>query len=51
MHDHMEQSQTAAGGNYPQGAITDIVFVGDIDGQPFPNSPASASGTNRRGRN
>jgi hypothetical protein len=38
MHDHMEQSQTAAGGNYPQGAITDIMFLGDIDKVPFPGS-------------
>lgn len=36
MHDHMEQSQTAAGGNYPQGSITDITFLGDIDKVPFP---------------
>lgn len=37
MHDHMEQSQTAAGGNYPQGDVTDITFLGDLDKVPFPN--------------
>jgi FtsP/CotA-like multicopper oxidase with cupredoxin domain len=28
MHCHIEMSQTAAGGNYPQGAITDWVLLG-----------------------
>jgi hypothetical protein len=37
MHDHMEQSQTAAGGNYPQGDLTDMYFIGDLDKVPFPN--------------
>lgn len=37
MHDHMEMSQTAIGGNYPQGLMTDIVFLGDLDKQPFPH--------------
>ncbi len=52
MHNHIEQSQTAAGGNYPQGDISDLIFLGDVDKVPFPGSAASASGTNRnRGRN
>lgn len=37
MHDHTEQSQTAAGGNYPQGDVTDFIFLGDVDKVPFPN--------------
>lgn len=37
MHCHMEVSQTAAGGNYPQGSITHFNFTGDIDGVNFPN--------------
>lgn len=37
MHCHMEPSQTAAGGNYPQGSVTDIYFEGDLDGVDFPN--------------
>jgi FtsP/CotA-like multicopper oxidase with cupredoxin domain len=37
MHCHMEPSQTAAGGNYPQGALTHVSFLGDIDGVDFPN--------------
>lgn len=36
MHCHNEPSQTAAGGNYPQGAVTHIEFLGDIDGVDFP---------------
>jgi hypothetical protein len=52
MHNHTEQSQTAAGGNYPQGDITDLIFLGDVDKVCFPGSPCSGSGTNRsRGRN
>jgi hypothetical protein len=39
MHDHVEQSQTAAGGNYPQGDVTDIIFLGDLDKVPFPKPP------------
>jgi len=39
MHCHMEPSQTAAGGNYPQGAVTHIDFLGDVDGIDFPNVP------------
>ena len=37
MHCHNEPSQTAAGGNYPQGAVTHIEFLGDIDGVDFPH--------------
>jgi len=37
MHCHMEPSQTAAGGNYPQGTLTHVSFLGDIDGVDFPN--------------
>jgi FtsP/CotA-like multicopper oxidase with cupredoxin domain len=37
MHCHMEQSQTAAGGNYPQGTVTHFGFLGDIDGVDFPD--------------
>ncbi|MCM2357933.1 MAG: multicopper oxidase domain-containing protein [Geobacteraceae bacterium] len=37
MHCHMEPSQTAAGGNYPQGSITHFDFLGDVDGVDFPN--------------
>lgn len=37
MHCHMEPSQTAAGGNYPQGSVTDFYFDGDLDGVDFPN--------------
>jgi hypothetical protein len=33
----MEPSQTAAGGNYPQGSVTDMYFLGDLDGVDFPN--------------
>jgi hypothetical protein len=36
MHDHTEPSQTAAGGNYPQGAVCHMVFHGDVDKVPFP---------------
>jgi FtsP/CotA-like multicopper oxidase with cupredoxin domain len=39
MHCHMEISQTAAGGNYPQGSITHFNFTGDLDGVKFPNVP------------
>lgn len=36
MHTHEEQAQTAAGGNYPQGAVLHgITFIGDIDGVEF----------------
>jgi FtsP/CotA-like multicopper oxidase with cupredoxin domain len=37
MHCHMEISQTAAGGNYPQGSIAHFKFLGDVDGVDFPN--------------
>jgi hypothetical protein len=38
MHCHMEQSQTAAGGNYPQGSVAHFNFLGDLDGTDFPNT-------------
>ena len=37
MHCHMEPSQTAAGGNYPQGNVAHIDFLGDLDGIDFPH--------------
>jgi FtsP/CotA-like multicopper oxidase with cupredoxin domain len=37
MHCHMEPSQTAAGGNYPQGTVTHFEFLGDVDGVDFPH--------------
>jgi hypothetical protein len=36
MHCHMEMSQTAAGGNYPQGMVTHMEILGDVDKVPFP---------------
>lgn len=36
MHCHMEMSQTAAGGNYPQGLVTHFEITGDVDGVDFP---------------
>ena len=49
MHDHAEQSQTAAGGNYPEGDVTDIVFLGDIDKVPFPSSNKPIGSVRRSG--
>lgn len=47
MHDHMEMSQTAAGGNYPQGLVTHWEITGDVDGVDFPNSnPKEGGGSN-----
>ena len=48
MHCHMEMSQTAAGGNYPQGAVAMWELTGDLDGVDFPDSthaiePASSA--------
>jgi len=37
MHCHMEMSQTAAGGNYPQGLVTHFEITGDLDGVDFPH--------------
>lgn len=37
MHCHMEMSQTAAGGNYPQGLVTHLEITGDVDGVDFPH--------------
>jgi FtsP/CotA-like multicopper oxidase with cupredoxin domain len=36
VHDHVEPSNTAIGGNYPQGKITDIILLGDVDKVFFP---------------
>ncbi|MBI4331500.1 MAG: multicopper oxidase domain-containing protein [Chloroflexi bacterium] len=36
MHGHNEQSQSAAGGNYPQGMVTGWIITGDLDGVSFP---------------
>lgn len=43
-HGHNEPSQTAAGGNYPQGLVTDFFFLGDLDKVPFPNSDVPLGG-------
>jgi hypothetical protein len=53
MHSHVEQDQTAAGGNYPQGLITHFVFLGElINGVevPFPATPVplNPDGTSQR---
>jgi len=46
-HDHMEMSQTAAGGNYPQGIVTNWEITGDLDGVDFPESdPTERGGIN-----
>ncbi|WP_132255056.1 multicopper oxidase domain-containing protein [Methylobacterium segetis] len=34
MHCHTEMSQTAAGGNYPQGMVTHFEILGGVDGRP-----------------
>jgi FtsP/CotA-like multicopper oxidase with cupredoxin domain len=39
MHGHDELSQTAAGGNYPQGMVTTWEITGDLDGVDFPIPP------------
>ena len=47
MHCHMEMSQTAAGGNYPQGLVTHWEITGDLDGVDFPHSdPVERGGEN-----
>jgi hypothetical protein len=33
MHDHVEMSQTAAGGNYPQGMVTHYEILGGVGGR------------------
>jgi hypothetical protein len=43
MHCHNEPSQTAAGGNYPQGAVVHIEFLGDLDGVDFPEADMGES--------
>jgi hypothetical protein len=34
MHCHTEMSQTAAGGNYPQGMATHFEILGGVGGRP-----------------
>ena len=47
MHCHMEMSQTAAGGNYPQGLVTHWEITGDLDGVDFrPSNPGEKGGLN-----
>ncbi|MBI2858792.1 MAG: multicopper oxidase domain-containing protein [Chloroflexi bacterium] len=49
MHGHNELSQTAAGGNYPQGMVTHREIVGDLDGVEFPKSDPKEEGGRHRG--
>ncbi|MBI4296333.1 MAG: hypothetical protein HY667_04360, partial [Chloroflexi bacterium] len=44
MHGHNEQSQSAAGGNYPQGLVTGWIITGDLDGVNFPPSDPEEKG-------
>ncbi|MBI4295101.1 MAG: multicopper oxidase domain-containing protein [Chloroflexi bacterium] len=44
MHGHNEQSQSAAGGNYPQGLVTMWEITGDVDGVDFPQSSHEEKG-------
>ncbi|MBI2860189.1 MAG: multicopper oxidase domain-containing protein [Chloroflexi bacterium] len=44
MHGHNEQSQSAAGGNYPQGLVTGWEITGDLDGVPFPHADPDEKG-------
>ncbi|MBI2873313.1 MAG: multicopper oxidase domain-containing protein [Chloroflexi bacterium] len=47
MHGHNEISQSAAGGNYPQGMVTGWQITGDLDGVDFPPSnPKEQGGVN-----
>lgn len=39
MHCHMEVANTAAGGNYPQGMVSHIEFLGPIDQIAAPGNP------------
>lgn len=48
MHDHTEPSQTAAGGNYPQGAACHLLFHGDLDKVKFPEGSRRVSSTSTR---
>lgn len=45
MHGHNELSQTAAGGNYPQGMVTHWEITGDLDGVDFPPSNPEEKGS------
>lgn len=49
MHCHMEQSQTAAGGNYPQGLVTHWEILGDLDGIDFPNPQHHLTSSGQKG--
>jgi hypothetical protein len=49
MHDHTEPSQTAAGGNYPQGAACHLLFHGDLDKVPFPEGSVRIARTTGTG--
>ena len=49
MHCHTEMSQTAAGGNYPQGLVTDWDLTGDLD-LDFP-TPKTGGSTGPSGGN
>jgi FtsP/CotA-like multicopper oxidase with cupredoxin domain len=42
MHCHTEMSQTAGGGNYPQGLVTHWEIVGGLGGRPKPNGALAA---------
>ncbi|MBI4287474.1 MAG: multicopper oxidase domain-containing protein [Chloroflexi bacterium] len=44
MHGHNEQSQSAAGGNYPQGMVTGWIITGDLDGVDLPPSNSEEKG-------
>jgi hypothetical protein len=42
MHDHNEISQTAAGGNYPQGLVTHFEIMGGLGKRPKTQQVAAA---------
>jgi len=44
MHGHNEQSQSAAGGNYPQGLVTGWAITGDLDEDFPPPNPEERGG-------
>ncbi len=43
MHDHCEMGTTAAGGNYPQGAVTHWEILGPLGGRAVASSASSGS--------
>lgn len=49
MHGHEEVTQSAAGGNYPQGAVTTWELTGDVDGMDFPPSDPTEMGSRDTG--